>query len=69
MDEANRIAPAFARVFKEMILVTHPSKPFPRAPKGTVPRKQVLLLYENEIDKLFVRFTSSDLVSDFYDQV
>ena len=52
MEEANHIAPAFARVFKEMIIVAHPEKPLPRAGKGTVIRKQALALYEQEINDL-----------------
>ncbi|KAJ3555784.1 hypothetical protein NM688_g2384 [Phlebia brevispora] len=53
VDQANASAPAFGRVFKEMILVTHPSKPLPRAPKGTIIRKQALRLYQEEIEKLY----------------
>lgn len=52
VDEANQIAPAFARIFKEMIIVTDPAKPLPRAAKGTVIRKQVYALYESAINQL-----------------
>ncbi|THG99107.1 hypothetical protein EW026_g3199 [Hermanssonia centrifuga] len=52
VEEANTPAPAFARIFKEMILVTDPSKPFPRAGKGTVIRNQATALYADAIDKL-----------------
>ena len=48
------MAPAFSRIFKEMILVTDPARPFPRAAKGTILRKQALELYEDEIKKLYV---------------
>ena len=54
MEEANRTAPAFARIFKEMILVADPKRPFARAPKGTFIRKQTLSLYDYEIEKLYV---------------
>jgi acyl-CoA synthetase (AMP-forming)/AMP-acid ligase II len=54
VEEANRMAPAFARIFKEMILVTSPSKPLPRAAKGTVNRRAALVHYENEIHALWV---------------
>ena len=54
VEQANLPAPAFARVFKEMILVTHPDKPLPRAGKGTIIRKQAIALYEKEIDTLYV---------------
>ncbi|KAJ3543082.1 hypothetical protein NM688_g5900 [Phlebia brevispora] len=53
VEAANRPAPAFARIFKEMILVTKPDKPLPRAGKGTVIRKQAIALYADEIDKLY----------------
>jgi hypothetical protein len=52
VEEANHIAPTFARLFKEMIIVTDPSRPLPRAAKGTIIRKQALALYEKEIDEL-----------------
>ena len=62
VEEANRIAPTFARIFKEMILVTVPARPFPRAAKGTVVRKQALALYESEIVNLYVNELSSVFV-------
>ncbi|EPQ57812.1 acetyl-CoA synthetase-like protein [Gloeophyllum trabeum ATCC 11539] len=52
VEEANRDAPAFSRLFKEMILVADPARPLPRAAKGTVQRKPTLALYEKEIDAL-----------------
>lgn len=54
MDEANQSSAAFARVFKEFILVTYPDKPLPCTAKGTVVRKQAYLLYEAEIDGIYV---------------
>jgi hypothetical protein len=52
VEEANRRQPAFARVFKEMILVTQPAKSLPRVGKGTVSRKGALALYDAEIRAL-----------------
>jgi long-subunit acyl-CoA synthetase (AMP-forming) len=52
VEEANRTAPTFGRIFKEMILVTSPNKPLPRAAKGTVNRKAAILQYDEEIRKL-----------------
>lgn len=52
VEEANATAPAFAKVYKDMILVAHPSKPLPRSAKGTVIRKQALALYASEIESL-----------------
>ena len=54
MEEANSIAPAFAKIFKEMIIVTDPARPLPRAGKGTVIRKQASALYTSDIDELYV---------------
>ncbi|KAJ7625734.1 putative aminoadipate reductase [Roridomyces roridus] len=53
IQEANENAPSFARIYKEMILVTQPSKPMVRAPKGTVIKKATLALYDAEIDALY----------------
>ncbi|GJE93359.1 acetyl-CoA synthetase-like protein, partial [Phanerochaete sordida] len=53
VQEANMKAPAFARIFKEMILIADSAKPLPRAAKSTVIRKQALDLYEAEIEELY----------------
>lgn len=52
VEEANQTAPKFAKIFKEMILVTRPEKPLPRAAKGTIVRGQALAAYEEEIKVL-----------------
>ncbi|KIK64025.1 hypothetical protein GYMLUDRAFT_241246 [Collybiopsis luxurians FD-317 M1] len=52
VEEANQIAPAFSRIYKEMILVTSPEKPLARAPKGTVMRKAAIRDYEHEINQI-----------------
>ena len=52
IEEANKLAPTFARIFKEMIIVTDPAKPMARAGKGTVQRKGVLAAYADEIERL-----------------
>ncbi|KAG2361463.1 putative aminoadipate reductase [Suillus spraguei] len=53
IEEANNGAPAFSRIFKEMILVTRSEKPMPRAAKGTVNKKATLKLYEEAINVLY----------------
>ncbi|KZT01337.1 uncharacterized protein LAESUDRAFT_717564 [Laetiporus sulphureus 93-53] len=53
VEDAKAPAPAFARIFKEMILVADPARPFSRAAKGTIMGKQVLALYEADIDALY----------------
>lgn len=52
MEEANKLAPTFARIFKEMIIVTDPKRPIPRAAKGTAMRKMALALYAKEVEQL-----------------
>ncbi|KAI6125333.1 putative nonribosomal peptide synthetase [Pisolithus croceorrhizus] len=53
VEEANKDAPNFSRIFKEMILVTSRDKPMTRAGKGTVTKKATISLYESEIDALY----------------
>lgn len=54
VEEANKVAPSFSKIFKELILVTGKDKPLPRAGKGTVMRKMGLKEYEKEIEALYV---------------
>lgn len=54
IEEANSIAPAHSRIFKEMILFTSEGKPLPLTPKGTLMRKAAIKLYEKEINALWV---------------
>ncbi|KAH9475986.1 putative NRPS-like protein biosynthetic cluster [Psilocybe cubensis] len=53
VEEANKVAPAFSRIFKELILITSPQKPLPRAGKGTVMRKAAVSIYAPEIDAIY----------------
>ncbi|KAF8956587.1 acetyl-CoA synthetase-like protein [Flammula alnicola] len=55
VEEANKVAPAFSRIFKEMILIASRDKPLPRAGKGTVMRKAALLAYQTEIDDIYAK--------------
>jgi hypothetical protein len=52
VEEANKVCPAFSRIFKEMILIAAREKPLPRAGKGTIMRKAALALYAPEIDEM-----------------
>ncbi|KAJ7699512.1 hypothetical protein B0H17DRAFT_848923, partial [Mycena rosella] len=45
IEEANENAPAFSRIFKEMILIASSDKPLPRAGKGTVQSQAAIILY------------------------
>ncbi|KAF8876660.1 hypothetical protein BD779DRAFT_1613269 [Infundibulicybe gibba] len=50
IEQANASAPAFSRIFKEMVLVASPEKLLPKTSKGTVMRKLALTLYAEEIE-------------------
>ncbi|KAA1471161.1 acetyl-CoA synthetase-like protein [Dentipellis sp. KUC8613] len=53
IEKANEFAPSHSRIFKEMILVTHPSKPLEYTAKGTPRRQHSLKLYGQEINALY----------------
>ncbi|KAH9834865.1 uncharacterized protein C8Q71DRAFT_797672 [Rhodofomes roseus] len=49
----NTYAPQHSRVFKEMIIVANPAKPFTYTPKGTVRRAAAIKEYDDEINALY----------------
>ncbi|KAH0581547.1 hypothetical protein H2248_011256 [Termitomyces sp. 'cryptogamus'] len=53
IEEANSVAPAFSRIYKEMIMFSSKEKPLPRTGKGTVMRKAALASYASEIGALY----------------
>ncbi|KAH8107711.1 acetyl-CoA synthetase-like protein [Cristinia sonorae] len=53
VETANKLGPGFARIFKELIVVAHPSKPLPRASKNTIQKKLALSLYSQEINDVY----------------
>ncbi|KAG6827401.1 putative NRPS-like protein biosynthetic cluster [Tricholoma furcatifolium] len=53
VEEANKVAPAFSRLFKETILFSSRGKPLPRSGKGSVMRKLAITEYEKEITELY----------------
>ncbi|KAI2464413.1 putative NRPS-like enzyme [Annulohypoxylon bovei var. microspora] len=53
VEEANKTAPAHARIEKTMILVTTADRPLIRAGKGTIQRSASLAQYVADIDKLY----------------
>ncbi|EKM60508.1 uncharacterized protein PHACADRAFT_246502 [Phanerochaete carnosa HHB-10118-sp] len=59
VEEANAQAPGFAKIFKEMIVVTEPDKPLPRVAKGSIVRKQASVVYEKEIEQLYKMISAS----------
>ncbi|KAF8868636.1 acetyl-CoA synthetase-like protein [Gymnopilus junonius] len=60
IEEANKVAPAFSRIFKEMILITDAKKPLPRTAKGTVMRKLAVEMYEEEISALYLTVEATE---------
>ncbi|KAJ4476520.1 hypothetical protein C8R41DRAFT_845764 [Lentinula lateritia] len=53
VEEMNKFAPQHSRLFKEMILVANPKKPFTYTAKNTARRQAILNDYETEIQKLY----------------
>ncbi|KAI9742141.1 MAG: hypothetical protein M1818_004041 [Claussenomyces sp. TS43310] len=53
IQEANKLAPGFARIRRPFILFTTPSKPFQRAAKGTVQRQLSVQSYAKELEELY----------------
>lgn len=58
VERANEMAPAWAHIQKEMILVADPAKPLPRVAKGTIMRAKALEMYEDAIEKLYASIPS-----------
>ncbi|KAK0492826.1 NRPS-like enzyme [Armillaria luteobubalina] len=53
ITKVNEQAPQHSRIYKEMILVANPSKPFEFTAKGTLRRNDILKAYEQEIEDLY----------------
>ncbi|KAJ7600479.1 NRPS-like enzyme [Mycena floridula] len=51
--DTNEISPRHSRIFREMILVAHPNKPFEYTAKGTLRRAAILSAYEAEISNAY----------------
>ncbi|VUC22344.1 unnamed protein product [Clonostachys rosea] len=60
VEEANRAAPAHARVEKSLVMITTPDRPLIRAGKGTLQRAASLAQYAAEIDKLYENMEALD---------
>ncbi|KAJ7475732.1 hypothetical protein FB451DRAFT_255063 [Mycena latifolia] len=61
VEEANNVAPQHSRIFKEMILISTPEKPFDYTPKMSLRRKVVLAAYAEEIEAAYAAKTASAL--------
>ncbi|KAI0518085.1 hypothetical protein F5B22DRAFT_645335 [Xylaria bambusicola] len=55
IDEANKAAPRFGQIPKELVIFTSPSKPFSRASKGTIQRRLSIADYDKEIEELYAK--------------
>ncbi|KAI0102316.1 hypothetical protein GGR51DRAFT_527817 [Nemania sp. FL0031] len=64
IEEANKAAPKFGRVPKELVIFTTPEKPFMRAGKGTIQRRLSIDAYEAEIEDLYAKAEEGLLTSD-----
>ncbi|KAK8040215.1 hypothetical protein PG991_000003 [Apiospora marii] len=53
VDEANRMAPAYAHIDRSMTIVARRDVPFVRAPKGTVVRKLTVQAYAADIEAAY----------------
>ncbi|KAK0218357.1 NRPS-like enzyme [Armillaria nabsnona] len=51
--KVNEQAPQLSRIYKEMILIAKPPKPFEFTAKGTLRRKAILKAYDQEIEDLY----------------
>ncbi|KAI0369579.1 acetyl-CoA synthetase-like protein [Pilatotrama ljubarskyi] len=62
VERVNNFAPSHSRIFKEMITVTKPDKPFQYTAKGTPRRHVSLAEYAAEIDELYRKVEESSQV-------
>ncbi|KAJ7769931.1 hypothetical protein B0H16DRAFT_1516867 [Mycena metata] len=53
VEKLNSFAPQHSRIFKEMILVSSPTKPFTYTAKNTARRQAIIADYEIEIDAVY----------------
>ena len=68
VENANREAPAHARIYSSKIAVSGREKPFVRAAKGSIIRSQTATAFKEEIEALYSdEGYSSDLEQDFND--
>ncbi|KAJ7289095.1 hypothetical protein C8J57DRAFT_1627484 [Mycena rebaudengoi] len=56
LQQANKSTPGHSRLFKDMIILSDPSKPFQMTAKGTLRRSAILEDYAQEIEEAYVAF-------------
>ncbi|KAI5116179.1 hypothetical protein M0805_002877 [Coniferiporia weirii] len=59
IEKINAYAPTHSRIFKEMLIVTSPSKPLLYTPKGTIRRVPTLDQYTEEINAVYAAVDES----------
>ena len=64
VERMNDYAPQHSRVFKEMILVTSPDKPFTYTAKSTPRRQAIINEYEPEIEAIYAAAAESTQAED-----
>ncbi|KLO18919.1 acetyl-CoA synthetase-like protein [Schizopora paradoxa] len=62
VEQANAFAPTHSRIFKEMIIVCKPDKPFEYTAKGNPRRHVSVALYNDEIEAVYKAVEESSLV-------
>lgn len=60
IEEANRMAPSYAKIHRSKVLLADAKRPFIRAPKGSIVRKLTTNAYAEEIDAAYAEETSCD---------
>ncbi|KAK0478796.1 putative aminoadipate reductase [Armillaria novae-zelandiae] len=59
VEEANHQAPAFSKIYRDMIIIAPPTKSLPRSSKGGIHRKSSLNAFSSEISDLYSSIKSN----------
>ncbi|QRV95000.1 AMP binding enzyme [Ceratobasidium sp. AG-Ba] len=62
IEKANATSPTHARLDKWAIVFTHPDRPLPHTPKGTVPRSAAIKLYQVDIEAMYASIEKGEEV-------
>ncbi|KAF9553324.1 acetyl-CoA synthetase-like protein [Agrocybe pediades] len=64
IQRMNKFAPQHSRIFKEMVMISKPCKPFQYTAKNTPRRHFIIRIYDEEIKSLYAEAQNSRGVSD-----
>jgi len=53
IEEINKVTVAHGRIIRDLVVLSDPTKPFLRAPKGSIQRSPTVRAYKDFIDKLY----------------